>query len=262
MPFATVDKARLFYRLEGRSDLPVLVLSHSLGCDHGMWAPQMPELLEHYQVLRYDTRGHGASDAPAGDYSIEQMARDVLALADALGLKTFNFCGLSMGGAIGQWLAIHAPERLRALVLANTSAQFSSEILEARRKAVLQDGMSSVVDAAMGRFFMPETLARGGPYTQSIRSVFLGSNPQGYAGCCAAIRDVNHKSGLAKIHAPTLVIVGDHDASTPWTGHGDLLASGIPGAKAVHLPTAHLSNLEQPGSFVAAVLEFLLATKP
>ncbi len=123
MPFATVNNTRLFYRLEGRGGLPVLVLSHSLGCDHSMWAPQMPDLLDHFQVLRYDTRGHGASEVPAGDLTLDQLGQDVLGLADALGIAKFAFCGLSMGGAIGQWLAIHAPQRITALVLANTSAQ-------------------------------------------------------------------------------------------------------------------------------------------
>ncbi|MGZ4845381.1 MAG: alpha/beta fold hydrolase, partial [Candidatus Angelobacter sp.] len=126
MPFAEINQTRLFYRLEGRSNLPALVLSHSLGCDHSMWAPQMPDLLHHFQVLRYDTRGHGASGVPAGDCTLEQLGQDVLGLAEKLGLAKFAFCGLSMGGAVGQWLAVNAPQRLTALVLANTSPKFGT----------------------------------------------------------------------------------------------------------------------------------------
>lgn len=124
MPFVTIQNCRLFYRLEGKAGQPVLVLSHSIGADHAMWAPQIADLLPHFQVLRYDTRGHGASDAPKGEYSIELLARDVLGLADALKIAKFAFCGLSLGGAIGQWLGLHATDRLTGLVLANTSPQF------------------------------------------------------------------------------------------------------------------------------------------
>ena len=257
MPFATTNKIRIYYRLEGRSSLPVLVLSQSLGCDHSMWDPQMPSLLSHFQVLRYDTRGHGGSDAPEGDYSIDQLGSDALALVDALGISKFAFCGLSMGGAVGQWLALQAPERVTALVLANTSSRFNATMMDARRQAVLKDGIASIADPVMQRFFLPETIA-GNPYANSVRNVLLHTNPSGYAGCCAAIRDVNFTAELKKIKARTLVIVGSKDAGTPWEGHGDILAREIAGAQAVHLPTAHLSNIDRPRSFATALLEFLL----
>jgi pimeloyl-ACP methyl ester carboxylesterase len=124
MPFVNIDGTRLFYRLEGTPGKPVVILSHSIGTDHGMWSAQADDLAPYFQVLRYDTRGHGASDAPKGEYSIELLGRDVLGLADALGISRFAFCGLSLGGAIGQWLGAHAPERLTHLVLANTAPQF------------------------------------------------------------------------------------------------------------------------------------------
>jgi 3-oxoadipate enol-lactonase/4-carboxymuconolactone decarboxylase len=223
-----------------------------------MWDPQMPGLLPHFQVLRYDTRGHGASDAPPGDYSMEQLGSDVLGLADTLGISNFAFCGLSMGGGIGQWLAVHAPERITALVLANTSSRFVAATLEARRQAVLKDGMAAVADTAMQRFFLPETLALGDPYANSVRAVLLATNPAGYAGCCAAIRDVNFTGLLKKIQTRTLIISGSKDASTPWEGHGEILAREITEARVVHLPTAHLSNIERPRSFTHGLLEFLL----
>ncbi|MGH9497682.1 MAG: 3-oxoadipate enol-lactonase [Terriglobales bacterium] len=257
MPFLTANNIRQFYRFEGRSARPVLILSHSLGADHGMWAPQVADLLYRFQVLRYDTRGHGASDAPTGDYSIEQLGRDVLGLADALAIKQFAFCGLSMGGAIGQWLAIHAPERVTGLVLANTSPQFGPRAnWEARIKAVNDGGMAAIVDVVLGRFFSPEVLAKD-VYAQSARSIFLGTDAGGYLGCCAAIRDFDSRESLRKIRVPTLLIIGERDISTPWEGHGEILARDIAAARIVHLPAAHLSNIERPRSFTTALLEFL-----
>lgn len=256
MPFVSVNNARLFYRLEGRAELPVLVLSHSLGCDSGMWDPQMPALLEHFRVLRYDTRGHGASDVPPGDYSIDMLGRDVLGLCEALGVARFAFCGISMGGAVGQWLALNTHGKISALVLANTSPQFGTRgTWEARLNAVRQGGMAAVADAGMERFLSPgnRTSATG----QSIRVVLLATDPSGYAGCCAALRDVNFKEGLAQIKVPTLVIGSDQDPSTPWQGNGEILAREIAGAKATLLHGAHLSNLEQAAEFTSAVLNFV-----
>ncbi len=257
MPFASVNNTRLFYRLEGQSQRPALVLAHSLGCDLSMWAPQVPDLLDHFQVLRYDTRGHGASQVPAGDYTLDQLGRDALALMDALKISQAAFCGLSMGGAVGQWLAINAPERLTAVVLANTSPKFGTpDLWDARRKAVLEGGMAAIVDAIMQRFFSPEN--QSSALAQSTRAVLLGTDPKGYAACCAALRDADQRAVLGKISVPTLVIGSDRDPSTPWKDHGEVLAREIPGARAVRLNTAHLSNLEQPRAFTAAILEFLL----
>lgn len=257
MPFVTVDNVRMFYRMEGSDGRPVVVLSHSLGCDLGMWDALVADLVPHFRILRYDTRGHGASGVPAGEYSIERLARDVLGLADALGIEKFAFCGLSLGGMIGQWLAAHAGERLSHAILANTSPRTGPEGMEARRQAVLSGGMAAVAEIVMQRFFMPETLANN-PRAATMRRALLGTDPAGYAGCCAAVRDMDQVDLLRKIHVPALVIVGSHDVSTPWQGHGEVLAREIHGAWVVHLPTAHLSNIERPRSFAAALLDFLL----
>ncbi len=263
MPFLTVGKTRLFYRLEGNPGPLVLILSHSIGTDHGLWESQVGDLIQHFQVLRYDTRGHGASDVPPGDYSIEQLGNDVLALADALGIHKFAFCGLSLGGAIGQWLGVNAPERIESLILANTSPEFRPrEQWDTRKRAVLAGGMGAILDLAMPRFFSSETLARGDPHAQSVKSVFLGTNPLGYAGCCAALRDFDQRALLHRISAPTLIVTGERDISTPWVGRGEVLAREIPGAKSVHLAAAHLSNIESPHSFTTAVIEFLQAHRP
>jgi 3-oxoadipate enol-lactonase/4-carboxymuconolactone decarboxylase len=259
LPFATIHKARTFYRMQGNADRPVLILSHSIGTDHAMWDVQIENLLPHFQILRYDTRGHGASEAIAGDYSIEMLGTDILALTDLLKIPQFAFCGLSLGGAIGQWVAAHAPERVTHLVLANTSAQFVPRTnWETRISAVRKGGMAAVADLAMQRFFSPDTLTRQNPHVASVRSVFLGTDPAGYLGCCAALRDMNQVDLLPQIKSPALVISGERDVSTPWSGHGEILAREISGAKTVHLAAAHLSNLERPHSFTTALLEFLL----
>ncbi len=263
MPFATIHNTRMFYRLQGSVGRPVLILSHSIGVDHAMWDLQVNDLLPHFQVLRYDTRGHGASDSSAGEYSVEMLGKDVLALADSLGISHFAFCGLSLGGAIGQWLAAHLPERVTHLILANTSPHFVPRSnWEARIATVRDGGMASIVDVAMQRFFSANTLAKSDPHAASIRSVFLATDPVGYTGCCAALRDMDHTNLLRQIKAPTLVIFGDRDVATPWDGHSDKLVREIPAAKAIGLAAAHLSNLEQPRSFTTALLEFLLPRVP
>ena len=258
MPFANCNQARLFYRLEGMPEKPVLVLSHSIGADHAMWTPQVLDLLSHFQVLRYDTRGHGASEVTKGEYSIEMLGRDVLGLADSQGIGQFAFCGLSMGGAIGQWLGVNAAERLTSLILANTSPKFGElSNWETRIKMVSEGGIAAIVDMVMQRFFSPQTVVTNA-YATIVKLVLLGTDPRGYAGCCAALRDFDSRETLRNIRVPTLVISGDRDVSTPWTGNGEVLAEQIPNALSLQLPAAHLSNLERPRSFLAALLEFLL----
>jgi 3-oxoadipate enol-lactonase / 4-carboxymuconolactone decarboxylase len=259
MPIIQAGGLRQYYRLDGADGRPVLIFSHSLGCDHTLWDTQAQALLPHFRILRYDTRGHGATEATAGDYTIEMLACDALALADSLGIRQFAWCGLSLGGMIGQWLGAHAPDRLTTLVLANTSARFpDASVMEDRRRTALASGMASLEPSVMSRFFQPESLAANPPVVAGIRRVLLGTSPTGYAGCCAAIRDMDQRALLANIQTPTLIIVGERDVSTPWDGHGEVLAQSIAGSCVRHLPTAHLSAVEAPRAFTAALSEFLL----
>lgn len=258
MPLAQINGHTCHYRVDGPDDAPVLMLSHSLGLDYGMWDAQAADCQRFFRVLRYDLRGHGASEATAGEYTIEQLGRDALALADQVGVSQFAFCGLSIGGMIAQWLGIHAGERLTHLVIANSSPRPDAAAIEARRKTVLEQGMAAVEPTAMGRFFSPPFLAANGPAVTWARRVLLGTDPAGYAGCCAAIRDTDMRGDLSRIAVRTLVVCGDGDVSMPWAGHSQVLAETIPGAGAVRLPTAHISSLAAPRSFTAALQRFLM----
>ncbi len=258
MPYALVDNTRLFYRLEGRDDAPTLVLSHSLGVDHSLWDQQTLDLVPHFRILRFDTRGHGASDAPTGEYTIERLARDVLGLADALEIKRFAYCGISLGGFVGQWLGARAANRVSHLILANTSPNVGPPSnWETRRQTVLNQGMNKLESMFLERSFSADTLASRDPRADSLRRIFLGTNPAGYASCCSAVRDMNQTNLLREIHVPTLVIAGHKDVATPWEGHGEVLAREIPNTRVVRLTAAHLSNIERPRSFTAALLDFL-----
>ena len=258
MPFAQINGHRCYYRLHGRDDRPVVILSHSLGLEHGMWDALTAQLLPHARVLRYDTRGHGASEETPGDYSVEQLARDALALADALGIQTFAWCGLSLGGMIGQWLGANEPDRLTRLVLANTSARVDAQVFEQRRLHVLDRGLADIMDTVMSRNFSPRGLASGDPAIDWVRRTLLANDWTGYAGCCAAIRDFDGSRLLERIAVPTLVISGDADASMPYPQHGRPLAQAIPGARDVLLAAGHLANLERPRAFNAAVLDWVV----
>lgn len=262
MPLIDLPGWACYYRLEGAEDRPVLMLAHSLGQDHGMWDPQAAALTRHFRVLRYDIRGHGASGATPGDYTIARLAGDALALADALGIERMAVCGVSLGGMIAMWLAAHAPHRLTHAILANTSARPDAAAMESRRTAVLQGGMASVADTVMGRFCSTRLLSLAPPRVHTARRTLLTTDPAGYAGCCAAIRDMDMTADLAGIRVPVLVIDGTLDISMPWQAHGAVLASGIPGAAVVHLEAAHLSNLETPHAFSAAVAAFLHGPAP
>lgn len=262
MPLLTLRDTTCFYRLEGADERPVLMLSHSLGQDHGMWDAQVADLAPHFRLLRYDIRGHGASGVTPGDYRVDQLADDALALADALGIGQFAFCGLSLGGMIGMRLCARVPERLSAVVLANTSPRPDAEAMETRRQAVLGGGVASVVEIAMARYFSAGVLAAPTPAVQSARRTLLATDPAGYAACCAALRDFDETAALPRITRPVLVVSGDLDVSMPWATHSRILAERIPGARTVHLDAGHLSNIEAPRMFSAALAEFLLPAPP
>jgi len=254
----TSDGCRLAYRFDGTAEKPVLVLSNSIGTDHTMWDPQIEALGKHFRVLRYDSRGHGSSDVPAGPYSMDRLGPDVIELLDALKLSRVHFLGLSLGGMAGQWLGIHAPERINRLILANTSAYLGpADQWEGRIASALKGDRRATADMFLGNWFPSRLLDSGGPMIEKIRAVLLATDPRGFAGSYAAVRDMDMRRTIALITAPTLVIAGQHDTVT-LPSHSELIAATVPGAKLVVLPVVHLSNLEAPDAFMNAVLGFLL----
>ena len=257
--FTTSDGCRIGYRLDGPEDKPVLVLSNSIGTTMEMWDLQIPDLSRHFRVLRYDTRGHGTSEVPGGAYSFDRLGRDVIELLHALSVNRVHFCGLSLGGIVGQWLGIHAPERIERLILCNTSAFLGpAEQWERRIVSVLEDkDMVETAEMFLRNWFPPRWLDADGPTIAKFRAMLRATNPQGIAGCYAAIRDMDMRRTIALINCPTLVVAGSDDTVT-LPSHSELIAATVPGAKLVVLSAVHLSNVEQPRAFLNAVLEFLL----
>jgi len=256
MPFVDVEELRTHYAMTG-DKAPVLLFSNSLGTDLSMWDPQMVELQRRFRILRYDTRGHGQSSVTPGDYTIEQLGRDVLGLLDSLRLERVHFCGLSMGGMIGMWLGIHAPNRVDSLVLSNTAARIGTkEMWNARTAIVRKDGMKSVAAAVIERWFTPEFRAANAEKIARAQRMLENSPPEGYVACCAAIRDMDQCDAVAQIKAPTLVIYGRSDPVTP-ASDAQFLTDRIRGAVKVELAAAHLSNVEQADAFTKAVSSFI-----
>jgi 3-oxoadipate enol-lactonase len=257
--FTTGDNCRIAYRIDGESGKPVLVLSNSIATDFHMWDAQIRQLSRHFRVIRFDTRGNGASGAPVGDYSVARLGNDVIELLDHLHIPKAHFCGLSLGGYIGQWLGIHAPERINRLVLANTASYLGPrEPWDQLIQELRSDGeMSKFADMFMKNWF-PEAMLSGTNSTvQTFRNMVLSTSPQGLAGSYAAVRDADMRRTIALIPNKTLVIAGKFDVVTQAV-HGESIASTIPGAKLVTLPAVHMSNIEYKEEFEKQLIDFLL----
>jgi len=259
MPEATTsDGVKIHYEVEGREDGPPLVFSNSLGTNLHMWDGQMEAATGHgFRVVRYDQRGHGKSEAPPGEYAFARLGQDVLDLLDGLKIERSAFCGLSMGGMTGIWLALHHPRRFGRMAHCNTAVWFPPrEFWDERIRAVREGGMESVADAVVERWFTRAFRQADPGETNRIRSMILTTEPAGYAGCCAAIRDMDMRSLLGTIEAPSLVVIGAHDpATTPE--RGEYIVRHIPGAQKAVLDSAHLSNVERREDFNRVVLGFL-----
>jgi 3-oxoadipate enol-lactonase len=225
-----------------------------------MWDDQIPELSKHFRVLRYDTRGHGASDVPDGPSSFDRLGRDVIELLDGFHIQQVYFCGLSLGGIIGQWLGIHNPERIKKLILCNTSAFLGPAAQwDDRIASVLKaEGMEETAEIFLRNWFPHEMVAANNATVEKFRAMLLATSAQGVAGSYAAVRDMDMRRMVSLITCPTLVIAGQHDTVT-LPAHGELIANSVPGAKLLVLPVVHLSNIECPDGFLSAVLDFLLS---
>jgi 3-oxoadipate enol-lactonase len=248
----------LHYRLDGPDGAPVLVLSNSLGTDHGMWDAQLPALAEHFRVLRYDQRGHGRSPAPPGPYTVAELGGDALRLLDRVGLDRVSFCGVSLGGMTGMWLAINAPERIERLALCCTAAHLPPREMWTERAATVRaEGIEAVADAQLERWFTPALAERRPEAAERSRRTLLDTPAEGYAGCCEAIGAHDLRAELGSIRAPTLVLAAADDPATP-PEHGRLIAEAVDGARLVVLERArHLAAVERPEEFARAVLGHL-----
>lgn len=257
MPFVNREGVRLYWRADGEADKPALLLLNSIGCDMSLWDGLVPHLMPRLRVLRMDARGHGASDAPAGDYSLDDLAADALAVLDAASAPRAAICGVSLGGMVAMTLALRAPPRVEALVLACTSAQMDPAAWQARIDTVRGQGLGAIADLAMERFFSERFRRQAPAVVATTRAGLLAMSPDGYAGCGAAIRDMNLANRVANIGAPTLVIAGERDASTPFEGHGDRIVAAIPGAQVGQLDAGHLPSLDAPAGLAGLILDFL-----
>jgi 3-oxoadipate enol-lactonase len=249
-------------RFDGPSDAPVVVLSNSLGTTLAMWEPQVAALSRRFGVLRYDHPGHGSSRDSPPARSAEALARGVLALLDERGLERVSFCGLSLGGVVGMWLAMHAPQRIDRLALACTSARFGTrENWLARAATVRAEGMEAIADAVLQLWFTPRTHRDEQALVAAYREMMISAEPEGYAGCCEALGNWEPGDELATIRAPTLVLAGGEDPATP-PASGEEIAGRIPGAQMSILEGAgHLANLEEPAAFNRLLLDHL-TTRP
>ena len=256
----TANGIGIHYTLNGPAGAPVVTLSHSLATDLAMWEPQVAALAVKYRVLRYDTRGHGGTDAPAGVYSLEQLAEDARALLGELGIERTHFVGLSMGGMIGQVLALKHPEMLRSLVLCDTSSRVPAEARstwDERIRVAESRGMEPLVEPTIGRWFTTPYLSQHPEVVEPVRTMIRQTKPQGYVGCCHAIKVLDLTEQLHGIGVPTLIIVGEDDLGTPVAA-SRTIQERIKGSELVILKSAaHLSNLEQTEPFNRAVTSFL-----
>ena len=256
----TSDGCQIACEFLPREDAPVVMLSPSLGTNMALFDAQLELLSEYFGVLRYDPRGHGTSSVSPGDYSLDRLGQDALELLDHFAISRVHFVGVSLGGMTGQWLGSHAPDRLISLTLANTSAHMGpASAWEDRIAAVRTHGMHAVVDPVMERWFTPAFRESSPEETARIAAILEATDPDGYAGCCAAIRDMDLRLELETIDVPTLVIAGARDQATP-PEHAALLADSIRGSKLVTLDGAHLCNVERPVEFNSALASLLEAS--
>jgi 3-oxoadipate enol-lactonase len=257
MPFANLRSVRLHYELVGPEDAPAVVFSNSLGADLSMWNAQVAEFSRRYRVLRYDTRGHGESSLPAGPHNLPALASDVLDLLDYLTIPALSFCGLSLGGMTGLWLAQHAPKRIRKVIACSSAAKIgTAESWNTRIELVRREGMAAVVPGILDRWFTAPFHASSPTVVAAMRRTLENVSVDGYAAGCTAIRDTDLREGLSAVTVPTLVVNGSSDPVTP-PADGRSLSAQIPRARYAEFAGAHLFNMESAASFTAEVLGFL-----
>jgi len=252
---------RLHWEAAGNVEGAPLLLLNSIGTNLHLWDRVMPFLAD-FHVVRMDTRGHGDSDAPGGDYSLEMLADDVVAVLDDAGVARTAVAGVSLGGMIAMELALDRAYRVSALIPVCTSATMDRSAWTTRVQTVREGGTEAILDLAMGRFLSPSFREAEPEATASIANGLQFMADNGYAGCAAAIRDMDIYRRLGSVTVPTLVVAGNLDTSTPFTGHGEHIVEAIAGAQITHLHTAHLAPIEAPEALATAIIHFLNTAAP
>lgn len=258
MPFTTRDNVRLYWKLEGQENRPALLLLNSIGTDMSLWDAALPALRTSFRLLRTDMRGHGASDAPEGDYSLPMLAADAAAILDEAGIAQAAVAGVSLGGMTAMQLALDHPGKISALALICTSAQMDPTAWETRIGIVRGQGTAAIADMALDRLLSPAFAARHPEIVDGLKRGIAAQSDTGYAGAGAAIRDMAVAARLGDIRVPALVVTGESDISTPFAGHGDRLLAGLQDARHAELASAHLPPIEAPSALAAALQHFLL----
>ena len=249
--------ARIDYSIAGAATAPPLRFINSIATTRELWARQVPRLSKSFRVITYDARGHGFSQVTAGDYTIEQLGRDALAILDAAGVESAHVCGISLGGITAMWLGVHAPRRIKSLVLANTAARIGSlEMWTERIAFVKQQGMATLADLTMPRWFTDGFRAREPHTIEQFRTMVAACPKEGYLSCSAALRDEDLREAIAGIRCPVLCIAGNADPATPPEAL-QFIHEQIAGSKMLLLDAAHLTNVEQHEAFTNAVTEFI-----
>ena len=262
MPVIESSGCPLHVEVEGPEQAPALMLCNSLGTTLHMWDPQVAAFAKDFRLVRYDRRGHGRSGTTPGPYTMEQLGRDALAIMDGLGVKRVNWCGLSMGGMVGQWLGANAPERIERMVISNTHYYYPvKDPWNDRIKTIREKGLTAIADANMERWFTAAFRARAPKVIAWMREMFVSSSTiEGYVANCAAVRDMDHREVLPRIRVPTLVIAGRYDPAIPLEA-AEFMRSRIPDAALTIIDGAHISNVEQPKIYAAEVLGFFAPSR-
>jgi len=258
MHFFEANGIQIHFCDEGPEDAAVLIFSNSIATDLTVWDDVASRLTPYFRVIRYDARGQGKSDAPTGPYTIAQMADDVIALMDYLGLMNASFCGLSLGGMVGMWLASHHPERIEKLVLCNTAVSVPPpEGWDARANVAKEGGMAAILPAVESRWLSPDFLQNASSKVEFLKEMVLRSPVDGYIGGCAAIRDMDQSESISTVQCPVLLVAGRHDLATSPEQLQRIQQLLESPAEYVELDCGHMTNVEKPQELAEEILKFM-----
>lgn len=258
MPIFQQGDVSLNYQTFGNPSKPALIFSNSLGTTYTMWQPQIEALQQDFYIIAYDTRGHGNSHAPNEPFTLEQLGNDVVGLLDHLQVKQANFCGISMGGLTGQWLAIYHPEHFAKIIVSNTAAKIGNESAWQERAALVREqGLQPIADTAASRWFTPDFITNHPNIITTMSQALANGNAQGYANCCDALAKADLREQLNQVKVPLLIVVGTEDPVTTLID-GEYIHEQVTGSQLATVPASHIANIEQPDSFTGIVREFLL----